>query len=202
MNLLSNGIRYCITVKPEQPEEFTDEVYKRLSDGISEEPALLPTEPLALQWSFEGGFAVIAFDENVPVGYTRLHPLLAEEHPSGGWWELGTTLVLESHRSRGINKAMYELLLPYHKDRNIIATSINLASIAVGEQMDFVGITRKSLPEEVWRESCTCPLSKTGCSDGNVNCALAWQEPQHRRGGKTCFFRVTKETAQRHELGT
>lgn len=193
-------IRYCFTQKPMPPEKFDDSMYTWISEEIGKEPALLPTEPLALQWSFEDGFAVIAFDEDQPVGYTRLHPLFADDHPLGGWYELGTTLVLETHRSRGINKAMYDLLLPHHRHRNIIATSVNVASIAVGEQMRFVMVPRQKLPEAVWRESCTCPATKTLAPNGdNAHCALAFGEPQHH-GGVTCFFRVTPETAARHGL--
>lgn len=193
----TDGIRYYIARKPQQFEKFEDSVFNYLSEEIAREPALLPTEPLALQWSFEGGFAVIAFDDEQVVGYTRIHPLFADDHPGGGWYELGTTWVAESHRGRGVNKAMYDLLLPQHTHRNILATSINVASIAVGEQMHFAMVPRKELPEHVWRESCSCPMTKTKAEGGdNAGCTLAWSEPQHRHG-VTCFFRVTPETAAR-----
>lgn len=192
------AIRYCMTRKPEPGEELSEEVFKRLSEAIANEPALLAIEPEMLRYSYEDGYAVVALDGETPIGYTRIHPILADHHPLGGWYELGTTLVLKPYRGLGINLEMYRMLLPRHTQRNIIATTTNGSSLVIGHQMGFVTIPRKKLPEEVWRASCTCPVSKTKSeTSGNSGCVLAHTEDQ-QEGQLSCFFRVTPETAARH----
>jgi hypothetical protein len=94
---------------------------------------------------------------------------------------------------------MYEIILPLHTDKNILATTTFKGSLAVGRDMGFVLVERKMLPEEVWRGTCVCPVSKTGCTDGNARCKLAYGESQNT-GDETCWLRVTGDTYKRVSL--
>jgi GNAT superfamily N-acetyltransferase len=191
--MLKEIVRYKLNGNSE--EIIKPETFEKISSSFLTEKSLMAALAGHLAQSYTDGLAVLALDENEnPVGYTRLQYLLTHEHPLGAWFELGSTWVAPTYRGRGISKSMYELFLPLHREKNILATTTNLAALSVGEKMNFVKIPRKELPEPVWRASCICPIEKTGVHE-NTNCILAWSE---KRGIKEpCWFRVTQETYNR-----
>lgn len=195
------GLEFCIATSEEPYKPLGPEVFERLSTMIAEEPHLLPVKPGYLKLSYETGRSVIVLDvsNGMPVAHTRLSYLFAGEGGKEAWAELGGTVVHPDYRFRGVNKAMYAKLLPRHRELNIIATTTNPISFAVGFECHFVMIRRRDLPEFVWRASCCCPFVKTGAQD-NSFCRLAHQEPQKDPRTDTCFFRVTPETAARLDL--
>lgn len=199
-------IEYCVRKrKPvEQPYKLLQpSMFNHIASEIRREKHLLEAAPGCLQFSYEDGFGVVVLTKDGrPVGHTRLHFLLGREHRLGGWLELGSTWVHKDFRGNGINREMYRLLLPLHNQQyNIVATTTNVGSLAVGEEFGFVSVHRKSLPPEVWQNSCCCPLSKTGASEpNNHDCQLAHGEPQQLRRIAACWFRVTPETAARLNL--
>ena len=196
------SIKYCITAgHPEdKPCDELKQQFAEIEQAFLLEPSLLPVTAENLAASFGAGYAVLALDTiGGPVGYTRLQHLPADDHPIGPWFELGSTWVHPDFRGRKINETMYSILLPRHKDRNILATTTNPISYQVGKQQGFVHVPRRALPEEVWKSSCVCPLAKTrSSSPDNSGCRYAHGEAQ--QSGSLCWFRVTLETAVRNGL--
>jgi GNAT superfamily N-acetyltransferase len=173
-------------------------IYNEISSAFLSEKNLLAVSPDHLEQSYLEGLAVIAFSsEGKPIGHTRLHYLLTELHPLGAWFELGSTWIHPNFRGQGIAKTMYELLLPFHREKNILSTTTNLVAYIVAEKMGFVRIPRKQLPSQIWQASCTCPSDKTH-ADENGLCKLAWSE--HENIDNPCWFSVTPETFERLEV--
>jgi len=167
------------------------EVFAAISYAFTQEPHLLPASAYELQKSFEDGLALIGLDSvGAPIFYCRLI-CLAED-----WYELGSTWTAKSHRGQGINKRAYEFFLPNHAEKNILATTTNKTSLDVGGLLGFVLCQRKTLPQQVWRATCSCPSKKIGASSAQ-ECTLAWGEKQHAESRGTCWLRVTAPTAQR-----
>ena len=185
-------------------DDLPEEVFDVVSAATLKEEDLLFVPPGDLQLSYEHGYAVVVLDEdldNEVVAYCRLQFLFAETATEPALLELGAAWVKEGpHRGNGIQAAMYEMLLPYHTDENIIATTTSEKAFQTGKRSKFVLIHRRSLPEKVWLASCSCPLDKTHASTkDNEDCQLAFGEPQ-QCGAKMCWFRVTPETAVRLKL--
>lgn len=199
-------IRYFMRKGKEKDyKRFDISLFDRIAAAIRVEKQLLEVGSLSLLWSYDDGYAVVALNErDEPVGYTRLSILLGPdlEDNNRRWLELGSTYVHKDYRDNGINKAMYRLLLPEHAHKdNILATTTNVASIAVGEDFGFVPVERKKLPIKVWKNSCSCPLEKTSASSmTNDDCKLAHGEPQKLHGVTACWFRLTPETAAHLQL--
>lgn len=197
------SIQYLITAG--EAEDRRDvgimaNMFGQISEAFKPESCLLPVKADHLEASFLEGLAVVAVDlGGQVVGYTRLQPLLTKLSPEGEWFELGGTWVHPDFRGRKINETMYELLLPKHRSKNILATTTNQISFEVGKRLGFVLVPRKNLPQTVWQASCICPISKTGSiTKDNETCTFAWGESQCSNG--PCWFRVTAETAQRLDL--
>ncbi|MBI5645082.1 GNAT family N-acetyltransferase [Candidatus Kaiserbacteria bacterium] len=179
-------------------QRLDEEAFMELALKVKAELHLLETPSGALELSHEQGFAVAALNSrDVIVGYTRLSHLFGSD---GGdaWLELGATYVEPDYRGLGINKQMYQMLLPAHDDKNILATTTNVVSLAIGEAFGFVTIDRMLLPAKVWQASCCCPKSKTEAKyDDNRDCVRAHGESQCQIGVPACFYRVTRSTAER-----
>lgn len=164
-----------------------------LAKRIASEKHLLHPSSQELQQSFEDGLSLLLFDGEMPIAHTRLTPL------ADGWHELGSTWVHKGYRGRGLSNDLYAIFLETHKEKNILATTTNMIALQTGKHFKFVLIKRRQLPESVWKSSCTCSASKTGCINDNLSCRLAFGEPQ-KHVNDTCFFRVTAETAARNGL--
>lgn len=160
------------------------------------EKHLLPATGAELEQSYVDGLAILGTNSvQDAIAFTRLIPLL----PAGTqdqWYELGSTWIRSDCRGMKLNHRMYELFLPLHADKNILATTTNRASLAVGKDMGLVLVKRRKLPEAVWMATCMCPVSKTGCERKNIGCLLAHGEPQHTEKD-SCWLRVTRETLAR-----
>ncbi len=203
-------IKYCLKRNEGTDEGFpevTDASFQEVETVCKPERALEHPEWKHLKASYEDGFAVVAIDPdagNLVVGYTRIHPLLTSLHPIGAWFELGSTWVREEYRGRyGVLEAMYDLLLSTHADKNILATTIDRKLLdKTARVFRFALVHRKSLPEDLWRATCFCSQEKTGAKreHDNVDCKLAWGEPQLASPSTCCWIRVTRETAARNNL--
>lgn len=65
----------------------------------------------------------ICYDEDEPVGFASMKPLTRHE----GWWELTATGVLESHRGRGIQRALQRRMAGYirrQKGKGIVTYTV------------------------------------------------------------------------------
>ncbi len=177
-----------------KPEEVSPKATAAIVKGFDGEPHLLPVTAADIEQSLAGGLALVIVEDDEPIAFTRLVPLVE------GWYELGSTWVRSDCRGRKLNHRMYEFFLPLHREKNILATTTNPASLAVGRDVGMVLIARKTLPPYVWRATCSfCPASKIGTIDVAA-CRLAWQEDQCTAG--PCWIRVTAETAQRFNLAS
>lgn len=195
-------LEYCIR-KGKKPDfrKLSEEIFDKIAEAIKTEKDLLPVKSEYLKWSYEEGYAVVVLDGDEPVGYTRLSALFAGGGDERPWLELGATWVHPDYRCEGINREMYNLLLPEHADKNILATTTNEGSLIVGQVCGFVQVCRRQLPDKVWKASCVCPSKKTGTeSKDREDCRLAHGEPQTPPKIRSCFFRVTAETAARLPL--
>ena len=185
---------WCFDVSTAKQNNFNlDRAFAKITDAFLREPHLLKTTFEDLKASFFQGFSVIGFIDGEAVCHTRLVNLV------DNWFELGGTYVCPNHRREGINHEMYRIFLPKHSEKDIIATTTNPVSLRVGQDLGFVTIQRKRLPEEVWRASCTCPAKKIG-DKGPEFCKLAFAG-ELTEEAKLCYFRITQETAGRHNLG-
>lgn len=170
------------------------DVFQQISRAFDHEPHLLKVSASELMKSFDQRLSMVVMFENKPVGHTRLLKLTDSDSPGGEWYELGSTWIHVDYRNHQLNAQMYEKFLPRYEDKNVLATTTNIASLAVGRKLEFVTLPRRVLPENVWVASCTCSAEKTGV-DKNSDCLLADSEAQQCRG--PCWFRVTKFTAER-----
>lgn len=167
------------------------ELFERISAAFLEEPHLLPATAAELEGSFYEGLAMVGLTESgEPLFYCRLIPLVDD------WYELGSTWAPKDQRGQGINKRAYAAFLPQHREKNILATTTNEASLRVGLSLGFVLCQRKALPEAVWHATCSCPSKKMGAPTAR-SCVLAWGELQHRESFGSCWLRITKPTAER-----
>jgi len=171
-----------------------DDIFQQISRAFDNEPHLLKVSASELTESFDQKLSMVVMLGGKPVGHTRLLKLTEGDSSSGEWYELGSTWVHPDYRNHQLNAQMYEKFLPRHEDKNVLATTTNVASLAVGRKIELVTIPRRSLPENVWVASCTCSAEKTGV-DENSGCLLAYSEVQQCKG--PCWFRVTKSTAER-----
>ncbi|MEK7519408.1 MAG: hypothetical protein AAB565_01290 [Patescibacteria group bacterium] len=186
-------IVWCFDVSTAKQYDFNlNGVFSKIADAFPKELHLLKVTSQDLKDSFLQGFSVIGFIDGEAVCHTRLIHLI------DNWFELGGTYVCPEHRNQQINHKMYRIFLPKHSEKDIIATTTNPASLRVGQDIGFVTIQRKRLPEEVWRASCTCPAKKIGTNNPEF-CKLAFGKSTRETG--LCYFRVTPETAERHNLG-
>ncbi len=187
--------------KAEPYKKISFNVFQEIEREIKTEKHLISVGAESLESSYDTGHAVMVFDGTRPVAYTRLSFLHGGDDDLGVWMELGSTWVRMEYRKKKINRDMYSLLLPSHRDLNILATTTNLRSLEIGQEFGFVPVQRQDLPPFVWRESCSlCPQHKTrALSKDNTDCRLAHGEAQ-REGSMRCWFRVTPETAKRHNL--
>lgn len=194
---LSLGTKYVFAVKLPAGVDVRA-LCRKVAEGFNGEPHLLKVSPEELEESFsEGRSMFILTEDGEPIGHTRLVQLTGPLSPNGEWYELGSTWIHPHYRGQNLNVRLYQEFLALHADKNILATTTNEASLAVGRKLGFALIRRKLLPDEVWRASCVCSFHKTGAKD-NVHCKLAWGEDQ--ACGGPCWFRVTAETAARLEL--
>src|SRR3989338_5726975 len=187
-------ICWCFDVNTVKERGFDlDKAFLEIADAFLNEPHLLVVTPEDLRTSFLAGLSVIGFTtDGKVVCHTRLM------HLTSNWFELGSTYVCPDYRGRHINHEMYRVFLPKHTQRDILATTTNPVSRQVGQDLGFVELQRRLLPTEVWRASCTCPVKKIGTANPEC-CALAFGESTRETG--LCYFRVTQETAARHNLG-
>lgn len=164
---------------------FSGKNIAAVAEAFKVEDHLLPIKTQAICESLERGLAILALAGEDAVGFSRLIPLV------DNWYELGSTWVHKDWRGRNLNKQMYQEFLPGHVDKNILATTTNPVSVAVGESLGFVHIARKSLPECVWRATCICPAAKTRVND-NTQCTLAAFESFAAK--QPCLTRITAQT--------
>lgn len=170
-----------------------DEAFSKIANAFLAEPHLLTVVSEDLRTSFLAGFSIIGFTtDGKVICYARLIHLV------GNWFELGSAYVCPDFRGKHINHKMYHIFLPRHTEKDILATTTNPVLRRVGQDLGFVEVQRRILPAEVWRASCTCPAKKIGTVNPEY-CALAFGESMREAG--LCYFRVTKETAARHNLG-
>lgn len=92
------------------------------------------------------------------------------------WYELGTLWVKPDYRFHGtrhmpIADALYRRCLANNQDKNILATTTNLAAIHLGMRHGMQMISFASLSKEVHCATCVCPEDKTGVKD-NMRCKL------------------------------
>ena len=172
-------------------EDVPKDAMRAIAEAFKKEPHLLPITEEDVRQSLEDGVAIVALIGGQAIAFTRLIDL------GNDTWELGSTWVHEAHRNRKLNHRLYDAFLPLHRERNILATTTNPRSLCVGEDLGFVLIPRRTLPEPVWRSTCVCPAKKIGTHDSGA-CKRAWSEPQS--SGTTCWLRVTRETAERMHL--
>lgn len=169
---------------------------RQVSESIRSESHLLPQNAAGLQEQFEKDLSVIVVDEmGEIVGHATLW-LLVDQSSVGEVYELGTTWVHPDYRGHGVNTEMYKHFLERHKGKNILATTTNPASVAVGRQAGLRTIPRKLLPITCWKASCICPSSKTGTKD-NISCKLARGEKNANEEGLLCYFRVNTTLSEK-----
>lgn len=154
---------------------------------------LLPKSADELYAFWTNGLSAIAVHNGEIVGHAAIEPLTT------GWHELGAVWVHPSMRGRGLGSSgthphvglrLYQAILERHREKNILATTINAAAIVVGWRVGMVPIGYDQLPRNVWEATCCCPSQKTGVSrEENV--------PHCGMRQRTCFVRITRETWQR-----
>lgn len=154
---------------------------------------LLPKSADDLYAFWEHGLSAIAVRNNEIIGHAAIEPLTA------GWHELGAVWVHPSMRGRGlegngthphVGLRLYQAILERHREKNILATTINAAAMVVGWRVDMVPIGYDQLPRNVWEATCCCPSQKTGVPKAeNVPHCVMRQ--------RTCFVRVTRATWRR-----
>jgi len=189
----ANQILWCFDVDTVERQGFDlGRAVSEIAEAFLHEPHLLKVSPQDFRLSFLENLSVIGF---TPDGRVVCHARLI--HLVSTWFELGGTYVHPDYRGRKINHEMYRVFLPRHAEKDILATTTNPISRAVGQYLGFTEIPRRLLPEKVWRASCSCPIEKIGTFDQAV-CPLAFSESA--RQTDLCYFRVTPETARRHGL--
>ncbi len=150
---------------------------------------LLPKTADDLIGFWNAGLSVIAIQNDRIIGHAAIEPLIGE------WFELGAVWVDPSARGAEgkhphVGLRLYRALLERHREKNILATTVNPAAMTVGWRVDLVPILYEQLPQEVWAATCCCPATKTGVPrDQNV--------PHCTMRQKSCFVRITSKTWQR-----
>lgn len=154
-------------------------------DGVTVAP-LLPKTVEDLLGFWNAGLSAIAVRDGRVIGHAAIEPLC------DGWFELGAVWVDPSVRGAEgkhshVGLRLYRALLAAHREKNILATTINPAAMTVGWRVGMVPILYEQLPQEVWAATCCCPAGKTGVprSENVPHCALKQ---------KICFVRITSET--------
>lgn len=97
-------------------------------------------------------------------------------HNFSDWFELGTLWVKPEYRFHGarhmpIADALYRRILTENQGKNILATTTNLSAIHLGARHGMQMISFASLPKEVHKATCVCPIEKT-CVKNNAHCPL------------------------------
>lgn len=142
---------------------------------------------------WQQGLSAIAVRNGQIVGHAAVEPLTED------WFELGAVWVHPDVRGQTLERngshphvglRLYQAILERHREKNILATTINAAAMVVGWRVGMVPIGYDQLPRHVWEATCCCPSQKTGVSrEQNVpHCGMRQQ---------TCFLRVTRETWNR-----
>lgn len=154
---------------------------------------LLPKTTDELLSFWDQGLSAIALRNDEIVGHAAIEPLVDD------WYELGAVWVHRLVRgsttaSKGqhphVGLRLYRAILERHRERNILATTINGAAMTVGWRAGMKPISYDQLPKRVWQATCCCPMQKTGVArEQNVG-GCRMQET-------TCFVRVTTETHER-----
>ena len=154
-------------------------------------PLLLKT-PDELMAFWKNGLSAIALRSGQIVGHAAVEPL------TDGWYELGAVWVHPDFRGRAsasgqhphVGLRLYQAILARHREKNILATTINAAAMVVGWRVGMVPVGYDQLPRHVWEATCCCPSQKTGVPrEENVpRCVMRQQ---------ACFVRVTQETWRR-----
>lgn len=179
-----------------------NEIFSYLIEEMKNEKHLLHPNKEALEKSFADGLGCIVLKKTTKdtfslssiVGFCRLIPLVNDE--GNVWYEFGTVFINKNVRNKGVSTAMYKDFLSCHNDKLILATTTNPAAISVGKKVGFIIVPRKSLPEVVWRASCTCDTAKM-CASSASSCQLANTEVPHK---ELCYFRITQETSAKITL--
>jgi N-acetylglutamate synthase-like GNAT family acetyltransferase len=137
------------------------------------------------------GLSAIALKNGEIVAHAAIEPLA-----EGNWFELGAVWTREDVRGKvdGLHQhvglRLYQAILARHREKNILATTVNRAAMIVGWRVGMVALTYSQLPRHVWEATCCCPTSKTGVE-------RALNVPHCKMRETLCFVRVTKETWER-----
>ena len=151
---------------------------------------LLPKTVDELFAFWQQGLSAIAVCNGQIVGHAAVEPLTED------WFELGAVWVHPDVRGRTLERngshphvglRLYKAILKHHREKNILATTINAAAMVVGWRVGMVPIGFDQLPRNVWEATCCCPSQKTGVPrEENVpRCGMRQQ---------VCFARITQET--------
>jgi len=160
--------------------------------GSSTMSPLLPKSTDDLYGFWRQGLSALAVKDGLVVGHAAIEPLTAD------WFELGAVWVHPSLRGKSgavgnkphVGLRIYRAILDRHREKNILATTVNAAAMIIGWRTDMVPIAYADLPRRVWVATCCCPEDKTGLPrERNVpHCPLL---------EKICFVRITRETWER-----
>lgn len=162
-------------------------------NGTTMQP-LLPKTADELFSFWEQGLSAIALRGDEIVGHGAIEPLTADN-----WYEFGAVWVHPSVRGSvqpgngshpHVGLRLYRAILGHHREKNILATTINGAAMTVGWRANMKPVRYNQLPQHVWEATCCCPVQKTGVPrERNVGGC--------RMQGEMCFVRVTAETHER-----
>ena len=152
---------------------------------------------LGKAWS--AGHSAMAFNElNDVIGHAMLD-CIGGPDPRKLWFELRAAWVREDYRGSPqktpdehshVGYRLYKALLDAHQEKSIFETSVTKAAWVVGTRLGMVPIRLPTLPNDVWRKTCSCPKDRTGVDPSNnvPHCIIRDEE---------CFLRVPKQTWER-----
>jgi len=154
----------------------------QVADATQHERHLLTKTPEELRIVADQQHIIIAVDtrrNHLVVGCIALWHLGRDEHQCD-WFELGTLWVKPEYRFHGnrhmpIADALYRRILADNQDKNILATTTNLAAIHLGMRHGMQMIPYRALPQMTHRATCVCPFEKTKTRN-NMQCPLKDKE--------------------------
>ncbi|NBX50331.1 GNAT family N-acetyltransferase, partial [bacterium] len=126
-----------------------------LVEGVLMSP-LLRKSATELYGFWKQGLSAIALKNGEIVAHAAIEPLT-----EGEWFELGAVWTREDVRGEHVGLRLYRAILERHREKNILATTINRAAMIVGWRVGMVALSYNQLPRHVWEATCCCPTSKT-----------------------------------------
>lgn len=116
--------------------------------------AILIQDPDRLNEQMSKGLTFIAFDNNnFPVGHVTLYNLGIDERNTN-WFEVGTLLVEENSRGRGIGNTLCESLTNFLPNSYLVPTTKNPIAVKAFLAAGFEIVSYRTIPENIRQGLC------------------------------------------------